>query len=127
MGHPTRTPAMINKSIRAASKSGDPGGVWQGAARSSYRVVFARAATPPDVGWTPELVCELPVRDTSTPPIIPNPPQGADDLRVASFVTFNGVLRMRALCTVFIVTCTDGLGEHGDRDEFGTRNALAWG
>jgi hypothetical protein len=30
---------------------------------------------------------------------------------------------MLALCTVFIVTCTDGLGEHGDIDEFGTRNA----
>jgi hypothetical protein len=31
---------------------------------------------------------------------------------------------MHALCTVFIVTCTDGLGEHGDSDEFGTHNAL---
>jgi hypothetical protein len=30
---------------------------------------------------------------------------------------------MRALCTVFIVTCTDGLAEYGDSDEFGTRNA----
>ena len=51
------------------------------------------------------------------------PAVGADDLRVASFVASNGVLRMGALCTVFIVTCTGGLGAHGDTDEFGTRNA----
>jgi hypothetical protein len=52
-----------------------------------------------------------------------NPPPAAVDLRVASFVASNGVLQMLALCTVFIVMCTDGLGEHGDIDEFGTRNA----
>jgi hypothetical protein len=47
----------------------------------------------------------------------------AVDLRVASVVASNGVLRMRALSTVFIVTCTDKRGEHSDSDEFGTRNA----
>jgi hypothetical protein len=30
---------------------------------------------------------------------------------------------MRALCTEFIVTCTDSLGVHGERDDDRTRNA----
>jgi hypothetical protein len=34
---------------------------------------------------------------------------------------------MRALGTVFIVTCTDGLGVHGDIDEFGTRKCVVSG
>ena len=57
------------------------------------------------------------------PLIITNPPQDADDLRVASFVASNKILPIAALCTVFIVTCTDGLGAHAVSDEFGTRNA----
>ena len=32
------------------------------------------------------------------------PPRSADDLRVASFVASTGVLRMTALCRVFIAT-----------------------
>jgi hypothetical protein len=42
---------------------------------------------------------------------------GADDLRVASFVASNGVLRLPWLCTEFIVTCTDSLGVHGERND----------
>jgi hypothetical protein len=48
--------------------------------------------------------------------------RGTDDLRMASFVASNGVLRIRTLCMEFIGTCTDSLGVHRERDEDRTRS-----
>ena len=42
---------------------------------------------------------------------------------VASFVASNGVLPWDWVSTVFISTCTDGLGEHGVGGDHVSRNA----